>query len=157
MSGKNQIDRRRDDVEVTAADLLTVPTGPITEAGVRHNLSVGILYTAAWLSGTGCVPIQGLMEDTATAEICRTQLWQWRRHRARLADGRLVDTLLLRRLLGEELDRISNEVGTQRFLSGNFKRAADLFDSFLEEHEPSEFLTLVAYRAIDSPPLSTGT
>jgi len=157
MPGKNQIDRRRDDVEVTAADLLTVPTGLITEAGVRQNLSVGIRYMAAWLSGTGCVPIQGLMEDAATAEICRIQLWQWRRHRARLDDGRVVDSLLLRGLMAEELERISDEVGTERFLSGNFKRAADLFDAFLVEHEPSEFLTLVAYRAIDSPPLSTGT
>ena len=80
MPTANQLHRRRDDVQVTAADLLQVPDGPITEAGLRININVGLLYLESWLRGNGCVPIHNLMEDAATAEICRTQIWQWIRH-----------------------------------------------------------------------------
>ena len=108
MPEPNQIARKRQDVEVSAADLLAVPTGAITEAGLRQNLNVGIGYLEAWLRGTGCVPLHHLMEDAATAEISRAQLWQWIRHQARLADGRIVDLPLTRTLLAEELDKIED-------------------------------------------------
>ena len=87
MPGRNQLARRRQDVHTKAADLLAVPGGTITEKGVRNNISVGIQYTEAWLRGNGCVPINNLMEDAATAEICRSQLWQWRKHGASITDG----------------------------------------------------------------------
>jgi malate synthase A len=101
MPGPHQLHVRRDDVTITADDLLAVPAGPITEAGLRHNLHVAIAYLDAWLRGNGCVPLHDLMEDAATAEISRTQVWQWLRHGARLADGRLVDEALIRSIAGE--------------------------------------------------------
>ncbi len=91
MPRPNQIARKRQDVHVSAADLLAVPAGTITEAGLRQNLNVGIGYIEAWLRGTGCVPLYHLMEDAATAEISRAQVWQWIRHSAKLEDGRKVD------------------------------------------------------------------
>ncbi|MGH2345970.1 MAG: malate synthase A, partial [Chloroflexota bacterium] len=116
MPSPNQIGRPRDDVRVTAADLLAVPEGPITEQGLRTNISVGIQYIEAWLRGMGAVPINNLMEDAATAEISRAQVWQWIHHeRGVLADGRRVTTQLCRELLGEELTRISTQIGEKRY------------------------------------------
>src|ERR1700757_3334913 len=102
MPQANQIARKRQDVHVVASDLLAVPKGTITEAGLRRNLNVGIGYIEAWLRGIGCVPLYHLMEDAATAEISRAQVWQWIRHGAKLADGRVIDAALCRALLAEE-------------------------------------------------------
>jgi malate synthase len=148
VTGKNQLDRAREDVRVAAADLLRIPSGPITEAGLRQNLEVGVRYLAAWLTGQGCVPIHDLMEDAATAEISRAQVWQWVRHGAHLSDGRKVTAALARTVLDEELARLRASLGAQAFDAGRFPLAADLFRRFIEQEEFSEFLTLVAYEHI---------
>ena len=134
-----------DNAVVTAADLLRVPDGPITEGGLRQNLNVGILYLEAWLRGVGCVPIHDLMEDAATCEISRTQLWQWVRHGARLEDGRQIDVALVRRTLAEEMQSIRGAVGEERYANGRFDLARDLFDRLITSAELDEFLTLGAY------------
>jgi malate synthase len=148
MDQPHQIERRRDDVQVTAKDLLTVPEGTITERGLRHNLNVGVLYLEAWLRGTGCVPIYNLMEDAATAEISRAQVWQWRRHGARIEGGPVIDEALVRRLLDEELARIRRTVGEERFGAGRFAEAAALFRDLVLADEFAEFLTLPAYERV---------
>jgi malate synthase len=148
LRGPHQLDRARDDVRVTAADLLLVPAGPITEAGLRQNLEVGVRYLAAWLCGSGCVPIHHLMEDAATAEISRAQVWQQLRHGARLADGRTVERALVRALLAEELARLERELGSAAFRDGRFPLAAELFGRLVEQRELEDFLTLVAYEHI---------
>ncbi len=148
MPGANQLDKARHDVEVTAADLLAVPEGAITEAGLRHNINVGILYTEAWLRGIGCVPLYNLMEDAATAEISRTQVWQWVHHGARLDDGRPIDTAMFKSVLGEEMARIKDAVGDQRFEGGQFATAAGLFDDLISADALEDFLTVPAYEKI---------
>jgi malate synthase len=145
MPAANQIDVARDDVQVTAADLLTVPTGTITEAGLRQNVNVGIGYVEAWLRGTACVPLYNLMEDAATAEICRTQLWQWIRHGAALDDGRAIDRALFETVIDEELDRIRAMVGDDAYGAGRFDDAAALFKDMVEADDFPDFLTLPAY------------
>ncbi len=146
MPTANQVDRQRADVAVSAADLLKLPAGTITEAGLRTNVSVGVQYMAHWLSGSGCVPLYNLMEDAATAEISRTQLWQWVHHPAAvLSDGRKVDLALFRAVLGEELDRIRDAVGVPAFAAGNYETAARLFDEIVARDSLDEFLTLRAY------------
>ena len=145
MPGANQVERQRDDVEVSASDLLTPNAGEITEDGVRLNLKVGIQYLEAWLGGNGCVPLYHLMEDAATAEISRAQVWQWLRHKATLADGRPLTVDLYSSLLEEEMDTIRGEVGDSRFESGHFQRAMQLFDEMIRAEAFSEFLTLPAY------------
>jgi len=149
MRSPNQIDRLRDDVHVTAKDLLQVPSGTITDEGLRLNIRVGIQYLEAWLRGNGCVPLYNLMEDAATAEISRTQVWQWLHNGAQLADGRTVTLPLVRRTLTEEMDRIAEEVGPQRYSSGSFPLAARLFQEIIEQDELDEFLTLRAYPYLD--------
>jgi malate synthase len=139
----NQIARKRQDVEVDAADLLTVPKGTITEAGLRQNLSVGIGYVEAWLRGTGCVPLYNLMEDAATAEISRAQVWQWIRHSNKLEDGLTIDRALCRAMLDEELVKLDD---TAR--SGRYRDAAKLFGQLIESDTFPEFLTLPAYDII---------
>jgi len=148
MPKAHQIERRREDVAVTAKDLLTVPEGTITERGLRHNLNVGVLYLEAWLRGVGCVPIYNLMEDAATAEISRAQVWQWRRHRARIEGGPVIDEALVRRLLEEELAKIRKSVGEARFGAGRFEEAAALFRDLVLAEEFAEFLTLPAYERV---------
>jgi malate synthase len=135
MPGPNQLAVTRDDVRVTAADLLEVPAGTITVEGLRTNVDVGVRYLAAWLGGNGCVPIHNLMEDAATAEICRTQTWQWLRHGARLSDGRAVTTALVREVIAAEPAATG--------------QAGRLFEQMSTAAEPPEFLTLVAYEYID--------
>ena len=150
MPGPNQLDRLRRDVEVSAADLLALPPGDITEDGLRGNVNVGIRYLAAWLGGNGCVPIFNLMEDAATAEISRAQIWQWIRHpKGVLSDGRRVTPDLYRAIRNEELENIRADVGDEAFSTGNFERAAKLLDEISLAEEFVEFLTLVAYEAID--------
>ncbi len=138
----NQIDRRRDDVNVTAEQLLEVPKGTITEEGLRNNIRVGIQY--------GCVPLYNLMEDAATAEISRTQVWQWV-HQARgiLEDGRKVTLPLVRQLIAQELERIRSERGAERFKGGHFHEATGLFDELVASKSLEEFLTLEAYELLD--------
>ena len=145
MPGPNQIARSRQDVSVAAADLLKVPEGTITERGLRRNLSVGTQYVAAWLGGLGCVPLYNLMEDSATAEICRAQVWQWLRHGVSLADGPAVDETLVRRLLADELDAIASSVEPERFATGRYAEAAELMGELVTAERFEEFLTLPAY------------
>lgn len=145
MPKANQIDRQRDDVHVTADDLLKPSEGTITEGGLRLNLRVGIQYLEAWLGGNGCVPLYSLMEDAATAEISRTQIWQWLHHRATLDDGRTVNPELYGELFEQELDAIRQEVGDERFNNGHFQRAGELFDKMIREYDFIDFLTLPAY------------
>ncbi|HWP84652.1 MAG TPA: malate synthase A [Terriglobia bacterium] len=149
MPAAHQLHRLRDDVRVTAADLLKVPRGTITEAGLRTNLRVGVQYLEAWLRGTGCVPLYYLMEDAATAEISRAQVWQWIRHGARLPDGRRITVELARALLREELDRIRTAVGERQYDAGKFALASRLFDELMSSEEFVEFLTLPAYQYLD--------
>ncbi|MCA9236906.1 MAG: hypothetical protein KDA44_15625, partial [Planctomycetales bacterium] len=148
MPAPNQIDRLRDDVRVAAADLLEPASGTITEAGLRLNIRVGVQYLEAWLGGNGCVPLYNLMEDAATAEISRTQVWQWLRHGARLDDGRSVTLSLFHELFSEELVRIRSEVGETRYHEGEFLAAAELFKQIIEQEELDEFLTLKAYERL---------
>ena len=149
MPQSNQISKRRDDVNVTAAELLKVPTGTITEDGVRANLRVGIQYLEAWLGGNGCVPLYNLMEDAATAEISRSQIWQWLKHGAVMSDGQRITPRLYDELLPHELARMEKEVGSTRFSTGNYSRAAKLFSEMSKSAEFSEFLTLPAYELLD--------
>ncbi len=144
MPGANQLDRIAPDLTVTAADLLRVPEGTITETGVRKNIEVGLLYLRAWLAGNGCVPIHHLMEDAATAEISRTQLWQWRRHQARLDDGRTIDDAFIERTLAEEIQALRNRIGSDRHLDD----AIDLFRDLVMAADLPEFLTLAAYARV---------
>jgi malate synthase len=146
----NQIDRQRVDVNVTAKELLEVPEGTISEAGLRQNINVGIQYIEAWLRGVGCVPLYNLMEDAATAEISRTQVWQWIHHpKAELTDGRRITLELARQITQEELENIKNEIGEERYNAGQFGEAAKLFDDLISSDELSEFLTLPAYAKFD--------
>lgn len=149
LKGPNQIARGRDDVSVTPTDLLSVPTGTITPAGLRHNIDVGMQYLASWLSGTGCVPLYNLMEDAATAEISRSQVWQWVRHEATLADGRRVTPGLVRALAFEELEKQRAKLPAERFDAGKFELAAELLVDLMMSDEYPEWLTTVAYQYID--------
>jgi malate synthase len=150
MPNANQIDRKRDDVNVTAADLLRVPEGAITEKGVRQNINVGILYLEAWLGGLGCVPLYNLMEDAATAEISRTQLWQWLQHGAQLDDGRPLTRELYAQLRDEELSAIRERLGVARVEQGFLARAARIFDELILANELADFLTIPAYAELIS-------
>jgi malate synthase len=145
MHGPNQIDRLREDVHVTDAMLLASPSGTRTEAGLRLNIRVGIQYLEAWLRGNGCVPLYNLMEDAATAEISRTQIWQWLHHHAVLDDGRAVTRAVVERLVGEELNRVRGEIGAARFDAGRFDDARKLFERVSMSDDLIEFLTIPAY------------
>jgi len=145
MPQANQLEKQRDDVQVQASDLLQVPTGAITEHGVRWNIKVGLQYLEAWLGGNGCVPLYSLMEDAATAEISRTQIWQWLHHRATLDDGRPLTPELYNQMLGEELKAIREEVGPLRYEGGKFLLASELFTHMAKAEPFAEFLTLPAY------------
>ncbi|MDE2513916.1 MAG: malate synthase A [Alphaproteobacteria bacterium] len=148
MPQANQIARKRQDVHVTAANLLALPQGTITEAGLRQNLNVGIGYLEAWLRGNGCVPLYHLMEDAATAEISRAQVWQWIRHKARLADGRTIDKALCRRLLDEELAKLKALVGDAAYNGGRYQDAARIFAALIEAPRFPEWLTVPAYEQL---------
>ena len=148
MPEANQIARQRQDVATTAADLLRVPEGPITEAGLRQNVNVGIRYLEAWLRGVGCVPLNNLMEDAATAEISRSQVWQWIRHGASLDDGRVVDRDLFQSVLAEEMAGISNELGDEVFAASRFEAASGIFAELITGEAFVDFLTLPAYEMV---------
>ncbi len=148
MHGPNQLERLREDVTVGAADLLQVPAGTRTEEGLRLNLRVGVQYLEAWLRGVGCVPLYHLMEDAATAEISRTQIWHWLRHGAALDDGRRVTRERVTALLDEEMRRVRAEIGAERYEAGRFREAIELFLRVAMSPELEEFLTLPAYEAL---------
>ena len=147
MPAPNQIHRKRDDVEVAARDLLDFrPEKPITEGGLRNNISVGIQYLGAWLAGNGCVPVYNLMEDAATAEISRSQIWQWiRSPKGVLEDGRKVTRELVRKLLPEELAGVRALLGEDGWRAGQYEEAAKLFDEITAGDEYVEFLTMPGY------------
>ena len=156
LSGDNQIDIRREDVKLTAADLLPVDAtgrstvqGSITEQGIRTNISVGIQYLESWLRGQGCVPINNLMEDAATAEISRAQLWQWVHHGAVMSDGRVITAQLVAQLMSEELDKLRDKMGSQAFVAGQFAQAGRLFEQMTQSADFPEFLTSVAYEFLE--------
>jgi malate synthase len=150
MKGANQLGVLREDVNVTAADLLQVPKGTRTDDGLRHNVRVGVQYIEAWLRGIGCVPLYNLMEDAATAEISRAQVWQWIHHRARLDDtGETVTPELLARVLDEEMRRITSEVGDAAVRDGRFGEACALFTRLSTGETLADFLTSAAYGTLD--------
>lgn len=150
MPGPNQIAKKREDVHVTAADLLAMPEGTITETGLRTNISVSLQYMESWLRGSGCVPINNLMEDAATVEISRSQIWQWIRHpKGILSDGRKVTVELFRQLAAEELAKIKAALGEQQYATRKFDRAAELLDAIITDEHFVEFLTLPAYKYLD--------
>jgi len=140
MKEPNQISRRRDDVRVSAKDLLTVPSGNITEEGLRWNIDVGLQYLESWLRGSGCVPIYNLMEDAATAEISRAQVWQWVKHGAKLSDGRPITAEIVRCVVVEQRDKLKG---------ARSEEAAEIFDHMMTSPDFAEFLTLVAYDYIE--------
>ena len=146
MPGPNQLSIKRDDVHVMAEDLVRCPSGPITEAGLRNNISVGVQYLEAWLNGNGCVPLYHLMEDAATAEISRAQVWQWIRHpKGVLQDGRKVTVELFRTILSEEISKIRRNQGEAKYSASKFPLASRLFDEITTSERFPEFLTLKAY------------
>ncbi|MBS0478738.1 MAG: malate synthase A [Verrucomicrobia bacterium] len=147
MPGPNQLHRMHD-VKITAADLLAPLTGPITEDGVRWNLHVGVRYLEAWLGGSGAEPIHNLMEDLATSEISRSQLWQWLRYGAKLQDGRKITAELYDQLLADELRQIRAEYGDARYDSGHFPAATELFMRMSKSATFDEFLSLPAYELL---------
>jgi malate synthase len=144
MKGPNQLGVKRDDVSVTREDLLRVPEGTRTDAGLRHNVRVGIQYIEAWLRGNGCVPLYHLMEDAATAEISRAQVWQWLHHHAPV-DGEALDVERFARVVEEEMQRIRREVGDAKYAGGRFPEARELFVRLSTAPKFEEFLTLPAY------------
>jgi malate synthase len=152
MPTPNQIFKKRDDVNVTAKELLDFrPEKPITEAGLRMNINVSLQYLGSWLAGTGCVPIFNLMEDAATAEISRSQIWQWiRSPKGVLDDGRKVTVELFRELLPEELEKVRQQLGDHQFvLGGRYDVAAKLLDDIVTREDYFDFITLPAYDRID--------
>ncbi|MBA4538252.1 malate synthase A [Bacillus aquiflavi] len=137
------------DVNVTAEDLLEVPEGDITEEGVRMNINVGIQYVASWLNGRGAAPINNLMEDAATAEISRAQLWQWIRHpKGVLNDGRKINVEMYEQFKEEEIEKMKQEFGEEAFAKGRFEEAIQLFDKLILNAEFAEFLTLPGYEIL---------
>jgi malate synthase len=148
MPTPNQISRLREDVSVTRDDLLLPHTGTRSEAGLRHNVRVGIQYIEAWLRGNGCVPLYNLMEDAATAEIARAQVWQWVRYGVALDDGSVVTAERLHAVIDEEMARIAAEQGAARMERGRFAEARKLFEALSTAPTFEEFLTLPAYEML---------
>ena len=147
----HQKERLREDVRPDASALANfrVPNGTITEAGVRLNINVGVQYIEAWLRGNGAAAIYNLMEDAATAEISRAQIWQWIRHNAAMQDGRKVTRELVHQWLPEELAKIKTLIGAENYAAGKFDLAAKIFERVATAESFDEFLTLVAYEYLD--------
>ena len=150
-----QLGNKREDIQVTANDLLKLPVktaggriGIITEKGIRTNINVGILYIEAWLNGNGCVPLYNLMEDAATAEISRAQIWQWLKHQAKTVDKKEITLEYFNKLLKEEVKKIKLNIGEEKYNNGKFKEASDIFYTISTSNEFEEFLTLPAYKLI---------
>jgi malate synthase len=149
MSGDNQLDRAREDVDVGARELLQTPVGTVTEEGLRLDIRVAIQYLEAWLRGSGAVPLYGMMEDAATAEISRAQVWQWIHHRVTLADSTVITRDLVIALVDSEMARIASEVGAARMRDGRFADARELFLRTATATTIQEFLTLPAYPMLE--------
>jgi malate synthase len=147
----NQLQRRRDDVHVSAQELLDLPSTPgeITEAGLRTDVNVGFQYLSFWLSGRGAAAINSLMEDAATAEISRSQIWQWVHHGSKLQDGRTVTAGLVREVLREETAKIRESVGDETWRAGRPSETAEIFERVALAPELIEFLTIPAYEYLD--------
>jgi malate synthase len=148
MPTPNQLHITRNDINITEKDLVELPKGTVTEAGIRKNINVGILYTEAWLRGHGAVALYNLMEDAATAEISRTQVWQWLKNEVILTDGRKFNTELYIDLLNDEVEKIITEFGEDTLKNSKFKLAIALFDKLVLSEKFEEFLTLPAYQYI---------
>ena len=148
MPTPNQLHVLREDVHITAQDLVEMPQGTVTEAGIRKNINVGILYTEAWLRGHGAVALYNLMEDAATAEISRTQVWQWLKNEVKLEDGRPFTEALFHEIFDNEVEKIITEVGQDNIVNTKFKLAIELFNKLVTAEEFEEFLTLPAYQYI---------
>jgi malate synthase len=147
----NQLDRQRAEVVANTTQLLDVkiPGATITEAGLRTNVSVGIQYIASWLRGTGAAAINNLMEDAATAEISRSQVWQWVHHGVPLAEGATVTRDLVKKIEQDELAKIRKTVGDDFYASGRYEEAASLFDNVALSEDFAEFLTMPGYARLD--------
>ncbi len=145
MPTPNQLHVTRDDVKITEKDLVELPKGTVTEAGVRKNINVGILYTEAWLRGNGAVALYNLMEDAATAEISRTQVWQWLKNEVLLEDGRHFKLKLYESIFEDEVNKIVHHVGENNMHNTKFKLAFELFNNLVISNDFEEFLTLPAY------------
>ncbi len=149
MPGPNQISRVFDRPAPAAAELIAPSTGTITWGGLVGNIKVGVRYLESWLRGLGCVPLYNLMEDAATAEICRTQVWQWLYHGATLDDGRSITTEVFNTAFEQAMDEIASEVGEDKLKTGKFDRATTLFQELVTQEDFEEFLTLRAYDALE--------
>ena len=136
-------------VEVGREDLLRVPTPNVSEQAVRSNIAVSLWYLESWLGGVGCVSINNLMEDTATVEICRGQIWQWIHHSTKLLEGPTITTELFRSMLKDETGRIMNEIGSRAYHSSNYKRAEDLLETLTTSRGFPEFMTLIGYDQLE--------
>ena len=148
MPTPNQMHVTRNDVNITEQDLVETPKGTVSEKGVRKNINVGILYTEAWLRGHGAVALYNLMEDAATAEISRTQVWQWLKNEVKLEDGRLFTQALFNDIFDNEVEKIITEVGPDKIVNTKFKLAIELFKKLVTAEEFEEFLTVPAYQYI---------
>jgi malate synthase len=151
MPSPNQIDVHREYTEVEREDLLAVPEGTRTDQGLRHNVRVGVQYLEAWLRGNGCVPLYSLMEDAATAEISRAQVWQWLHHKVTVG-GEPLTSERFARVVDEEMQRVRREVGDGRFQTGRFHEARELFVRLCTSPIFEEFLTLPAYDLLQFNP-----
>ena len=149
MPGPNQLSRERQDVHVGPRELLEVHTGTRSENGMRENIRVGVQYIEAWLRGRGAVPLYNLMEDAATAEISRAQVWQWIKYGVELEGGAIATPELFERLLQQEMARIRDEVGDDAFDRGRFAEARELFKSLSLAPQFEDFLTLPAYKLLE--------
>lgn len=148
MPTPNQIFKKREDVNVSEADLVEMPVGTITEAGIRKNINVGILYMEAWLRGHGAVALYNLMEDAATAEISRTQVWQWLKNEVLLEDGRVFNASLFETLFSDEVEKLIVQVGEDKIQQTKFPQAVKLFRKLVTQEEFEEFLTIPAYQQL---------
>ncbi|MFI5236305.1 MAG: malate synthase A [Ignavibacteriales bacterium] len=150
MPDSNQINNKREDIKISASDLLTPPTGTITREGLRTNIDIGIKYIESWLSGNGCVPIYNLMEDAATAEISRTQLWQWMNNpNCKFNDGTMITEEIYESYLKTELEKMKNNIGEESFSKHHYLFAAQIFDNLVRDKEFCDFLTLKAYEYLN--------
>ena len=146
MPSKNQIDKKFEEYQISEENLIEIPKGKITEKGVRKNINVGILYIESWLMGTGAAALYNLMEDAATAEISRTQVWQWLKNKAKLEDGKTLTKDLVLEFQKDELKKIKSYVGEERYSNGRFELATQLFNELVFDENFVEFLTLKAYQ-----------
>jgi malate synthase len=148
MPTPNQLHVTRDDISITEQDLVEIPKGTVTEDGIRKNINVGILYTEAWLRGHGAVALYNLMEDAATAEISRTQIWQWLHNDVVIEDGRTFNVTLYKDIFDDEVEKIITEFGEENIKNSKFELAIELFNKLVISQEFEEFLTLPAYQYI---------